>query len=272
MKTVLSILCLAFSLIQIGCGGNPINPNSVSSSITGATSVPPPAQAVNLDQSWHFVFQFAGNGALTMEAALVFSGSSVSGTAHATLDTGIGTCLHFEDEIPITGTVDSANQVHLSGLIEAGYGPTLTIDATLSSDRTLMVNGKYQMTKSCAEGYSGALTAVMIPAIQGHYVGSLNKGAATIAVTADLAQAKVAGNTGYFPLTGNLSLSGPECSGTFNVGGFGIGNYFKLGSNVGSDLAGFSARSDPTGQQLAASDYPYSDDCIAGYQGVLQRQ
>jgi hypothetical protein len=203
----------------------------------------------------------------------VFEGSSVRGIAHAALDTISGTCFHFDDDIPITGSADAGNKVRFAGTVDAGYGGTLTIDGTLSEDRSSLVDGSYQITKGCADGYSGTIAAAKVNSVEGHYGGTLTKGNITIPVTADLMQAKLADPiSGYFWISGTLTMNGSTCAGTFSLSGSAIGNYIKLFSSSGTGLEGLTGKVDPTANQIALSDYPYSDDCIAGYEGVLQHQ
>ena len=266
MRMCGSFLCLVALLMNLGCGGTMTSTGSVPFTTPGGSSAPPAPEPSYSDQSWHFV----ALPAPAIEASLLFSGSSVTGIARTEFVTGSGPCIHFDDEILITGSVDASNQVHLTGSVDAGYGPTITIIGTLSQDRSSIANGTYQFTKSCAEGYSGSITAVKVAPVAGHYAGTLSDGKVTLSVSADLTQEKPALASGYFPVSGTLTIAGPACAGTYNLGGLAIGNYIKFSSN--SLLEGVSATVDPAGQQLTLNDYLYSDDCAAGYQGVLQRQ
>ena len=273
MKTLLSILASASLLIQIGCGGSPTATSVVSASNPSGSSTPPTTQGSSQYQSWHFNAQSNDAPPRLLEALLAFSDSSITGVVRIALDTGVGTCINFEDVTPISGSVDTNNAVHLTALSDAGYGPTLTIDATLSADRSSMVSGKYQFTKSCGDGYGGTLTATKVNPADGHYVGTLSQGNVNIPATADLTQAKIPDvGSGSFNVSATLIMTGPKCAGTYNLGGSVIGNYIVFGSNLSTGFEALSGRIDPTGQQLTLSDYPYSDDCTAGYQGILQRQ
>ncbi|MDT8069715.1 MAG: hypothetical protein ROO76_16255 [Terriglobia bacterium] len=208
-----------------------------------------------------------------IEGSLGFQGSTVSGTVHIALDTIVGSCFLFDDTIQISGSVDSSNKIHLVTSAVAGEGKTLIIDATLSEDRLSMADGTYQITGGCADGYSGTITAAKVSALDGHYVGSLSLGAITVPITADLTQAKLADSvSGYFQVTGTLTMSGDTCPATFTLAASAIGNYVQLYSNSGTGLEALTGKVDPTGQQITLYDYYAADDCTAGYQGVMQRQ
>ncbi len=264
MKKFASIVCLAALLVNIGCGGRGTT-QSLPPGIPGGGS--PPPQPVSANESWHFTAQSTDSLALVIEAALLFDDARVSGIAHIT----DGSCFLFRDTIEISGSVDSNNKIHLVTI--ASQGSTVTIDATLSQDRLSMVDGTYKIDGGCADGYVGTISAARVNALDGHYNGTLSLGDTTIPVTADMTQAQLADPvSGWFLITGTLTMSGTQCAARFSLQGEMIGNYVALYSSSATGLEGLIGRVDLDGQQISIDDYLYSDDCTAGYVGVLQRQ
>jgi hypothetical protein len=268
MKRSPSAFCLAFLLVSIGCGGR-------TTSITPSGSPPPPSpQYVSPDESWHFTAESSNSQPPQIEAALSFQDSKVNGVTYAMVNASQGTCSYYSLPLQISGTVDSTNNIHLVTFPVPVTGTTLTIDASLSQDRLSIVDGTYKITGGCGDGYAGSISGVKVNPLNGRYSGTLTLGQVTIPVTAELTQSKLANSvTGYFGIAGTVTTIGSACAQTFVLDGSQvIGNYVSFYSITGTGLEALTGRVNPSGQQIALNDYVYSDDCTAGYNGLLQHQ
>ncbi len=255
IKSTLVIAPLLAVLTLSGCGSSP-TPVSPTTPVS-------PSTATTFAESWHFN---VSSTSLTLDAALTFSGNSVVGVAHFQSFTASTTC---PDGLPFSGTINEQGHVSITSSVELGV--MLTLDGDLSPDHTSLSNGNYHFTGGCEGEQTGTMTGAKFQLINGLYTGTLQLSGNTINVSAQLMQAAQSDSGGHFGLSGTLTLSN-GCDQTFNLAGATVvGAAVDLSSTrIGPD--GLTGVMDSQAQQIALSDYPYSDDCFAGARGIIARQ
>jgi hypothetical protein len=193
---LLSAVALACVL---GCG----------STATSATSFP------NISGNWEIVGTTKSPPGLASPisgffGALQSSNGAVTGTLYAVSADPSAPCVSFTEDLPVTGTIDAANNLSLNTTIAGG---TATIQVTLTQDlQTFNTGGTYAITGGACAMPSTPMNAIQIPPITGTYTGTLtlsqSSPAVTANVTAQLVQSTTPTADGHFPLSGTITISG----------------------------------------------------------------
>ena len=274
MRSRLRILLLLPLAAILGCGSSATLPSS--------TSISP-----NLSGDW---FALAapttiGSAPTTLPTpiadfigALQFTGNTAAGTFRAFDPTYPNPCVSFTQDLPVTGTIDSNNNLTLTVPISGG---TATISATLPQNPQTFTNGSWQIVGGACAMPATAIAIVQVAPVTGTYTGVLNvidlttftpvPGTATT-VTAVLTQSTTSNADGQFPLTGTVTASG-ACSGSFP-----IINEVVFGGSIsplippGTSTVDFLGAVEPTAATIVAGIDPYSACGSQLYQGTLTRQ
>jgi hypothetical protein len=191
---LLSALTLAAAL---GCG-------------SPATTTPTTSY-LNISGNWDIVG--TGDG-LTQPISGIFgalqaSNGAVTGTIHAFGSNLTASCVSLTQDLPVTGTIDAANNLTLNVAIAGG---TATIQGALTQDLQAFSDGTYSIAGGACAMSSASMVAYQIPPITGTYTGtftlSQSSPVVTAAVTAQLTQSSTPTADGYFPLSGTISIPG----------------------------------------------------------------
>jgi hypothetical protein len=255
---------LSAVLTLASCGSSP-TPVSPPTPVAPSTPVSP-SSATSFAESWHFN---VSSSSLTLDAALTLSANSIVGVAHIQPFTS-SACPSFFDGLPLSGTIDA--QGHVSIESSPVMGEVLSLDGDLAPDRSSLSNGNYHLTGGCESERTGTLTGAKFELLNGLYTGTLQQSGNTINVSAQLTQAAQSDSNGLFGLSGTVTLEN-SCAQTFTLNGASVvGSVVHLYSSTSTGLDGLTGVIDSEAQQIELNDYIYSDDCIAGSQGMITRQ
>jgi hypothetical protein len=201
-----SRVALAFSTIALtlasGCGSS-----------TDTTPTP----YLNISGNWYIVGPTPTSSTLlppivSFYGALESSGSAVSGTFHVvptSPSAPFTPCVSIYQDIPVTGTIDAANNLTLNATIAGGAA---TLQATLTQDLQAFSSGAYSIVGGACAMPSTSMFTYQIPPITGTYSGALTNTfvtpAVTTTVTAQLTQSTTPTADGFFPLSGTISIAG----------------------------------------------------------------
>jgi hypothetical protein len=118
-------------------------------------------------------------------------------------------CVSFYQDLPVTGTIDAANNLTLNATIAGGAA---TLQATLTQDLQAFSSGTYSIVGGACAMPSTSMFTYQIPPITGTYTGTLtlyqSSPAVTASVAAQLTQSSTPTADGYFPLSGTISIAG----------------------------------------------------------------
>lgn len=212
---LLTVLPLALCLA--GCGSS--------------TPATPAATYPGLNGNWEFTGLNATGGVTTPIAnftgSLQSSGPTVTGVFH-TIDFSNLTspCVTLSQDLPATGTVDSAGNLILTMPIGGG---TATLKASLNANFQNPAIGSFQIAGGgCAQGLTNCALLQFLPAT-GTYSGTSTYGSASSStVIAVLTQYSTPDADGLFPFSGTVTVTG-GCSTSFSFSGGAVtGNEVNL--------------------------------------------
>jgi hypothetical protein len=187
----------------------------------GSPTTPSVPDTLNISGNWDIVSSTGTtNPAASIIAfygALQSSNGAVSGTLHALGSNLTAPCVSLSQDLPVTGTIDSANNLALNVAIGGG---TAALQVPLTQDLQSAANGTYSIAGGTCGMASAPMFAIQIPPVTGTYAGTLtlfqSSPAVTAAVTAQLTQSSTPTADGYFPLSGTISIAG-GCPSTVSV-------------------------------------------------------
>jgi hypothetical protein len=199
----LSAITLAGAL---GCG---------SATTTSGSDTP------NISGNWDIVGEPATVNPTIGEffGALQSNNGAVTGTLHAFDSNLTAPCVSLAQDLPVTGTIDAANNLTLNFAIAGG---TATIQVALTQDLQAFADGTYSIAGGVCATPATQMTAFQIPPVTGTYTGTLtlsqSSPAVTASVTAQLTQSSTPTADGYFPLSGTITIPG-GCPASVSVSG-----------------------------------------------------
>jgi len=177
----------------------------------GSATTAPAADYLNISGNWDIVGTSQGPTPPISDifGALQASNGAVTGTLHALGSNPTASCVSLTQDLPVTGTLDAANNLTLNVAIPGGKA---IIQATLTQDLQTFANGTYSISGGACAMTSAAMVAYQIAPITGTYTGTLtlsqSNPAVTATVTAQLTQSSTPTADGYFPLSGTITIPG----------------------------------------------------------------
>jgi len=275
-KTTLRILALTLPLACLaGCGGStPAAPTPVFPNVTGnwqfevrilVPAPPNPPSPVSIPVGVVF-------GSLTS------SGGKVTGILNVR-PSEPNACVANNADLAVTGTVDAAGNLSLTGPIAGGVQ---TITAAIESQPLSLsaTNGTYQVVGGpCAQAPTTIIAFHVLDA-GGTYMGTMTQripaGSGSLTVKAVLAESATPDADGEFPLTGTVTYSG-DCTGTLSfTNGVVFGEQLQSGPlspNFSTSIQLFSAGVPLVPSQPMTASFFKPTGCTGvSYVGNLTRQ
>ncbi len=189
------------SLVLLGTGCNQI--------ITAPIGVSATALPVSVAGNWQIASSDAVAAKLpSLSGALAGAGSAITGVVHANSSTA---CIAPATTIALTGSVDAANQITLSGANLAGG--SLKIAGTLAADGKSITNATYLVSGgTCAFTAAAVATAQSFSSINGNFTGTFSDPyGQVLSITAMLTQTPASDPNGNFQLSGTGTLGTNPC-------------------------------------------------------------
>jgi hypothetical protein len=263
MKIRYLSLMVSLSLpLFVGCSGGSQMGGGNNGGGNGQTAPP----VTSFAESWHFA---PASDAPSIEAALTLSSSSVVGAGHFRSFSTSSPCPSFEDNFPLSGTIDGQGNLSIKSSPVSGL--VLFITGVLAPDRASVSSGSYHFTGGCVAEETGTLTGVKVKPLTGLFTGTMQVSGNSVSISTQLIQGPTSVN-GSFPLAGTFTVAN-MCDATFMLDGASVvGDVVHLYSNTGTGLEALTGVTDSEAQQIELDDYLFSDDCIAGAHGIVARQ
>ena len=208
-----------FATSLLGCGGVAPTPAPVFPNVTG---------------NWQFEVGNPGSGLpvvfgspiADLSGSLSSTGGKVTGIL-TSLSLSVTPCISSNTDIQVSGTIDSAGNLSLTGPIAGGV---VTITALVTTNPIPFYTGTYQVIGGPCAQASVSLASIEVPNASGTYAGTLTEtipqGTGSLAVVATLVESTTPNADGKYPLSGSITYSG-DCTGTFS-----FNNYLVFGVNV----------------------------------------
>jgi len=270
-----SVPVLLLAGFFLGCGGLRTGPAPTVTSVqTGGSS----SSAVT--GNWEFDLEPSAGAAglplykLTGALSALSSGSAIVGVLRAASTSAESACVLTNSGIvAVTGTIDSSNNVTLTGPLGGG---TLSIFGSYSSGLSEIFGNLNIAGGSCALAPT-AMQGDQIADLTGTWVGTMqnvsNTSAPTSAATATFSQSGSPNADGSFSLSGTISLSG-ACTGTYSFpNGTIAGASFSSEGSAGPSSTQYIAGSAPNvGFSTIPSATVMLTGCASIYSGALAKQ
>ena len=187
-----------------------------SAGITNANS-----SSAYTDASGNWQFKSTATAAARLSSlggSLTVNGTAVSGILHPLSATG--QCLSTSTPVPVSGAIDLAGHLTITGPISRG---TLTLSGTLSTDRKSLTSATYTVTGGdCAfpaaksvfarDDSSNPVTAEQFQPVSGTYAGTLTTGdGETFSLSSTLTQTSQPDADGVYHVSGTATSPGNTC-------------------------------------------------------------
>lgn len=224
LHTGRAILLLSVSLL-VACGGGSSSGNNNNGSV-GNTATAPTTYA-DLSGNWGFASTSSTNTSGSPDSYVggVLTGSASSNTVTGTFHVvnvadpfGTSGCLSMYTDVPVTGSIDTSNNVKLTS--SSVNGQIVNVSLVYSPQSGYgTATGTYSIAGGCAGGETGSLKGSTYNNISGSWAGSVKSNSTNLSysVNGTITQPTTPTTDGIFTLSGSINFPNSQCFGTGTI-------------------------------------------------------